>query len=39
MRSIPTFLATTGSMFLAGVFVLATTQATLGSPLFFAAPR
>jgi alpha-1,6-mannosyltransferase len=36
MRSIPTFLAITGSVFLVGVFVLATTQATLGSPLFFA---
>ncbi len=35
MRSVPTFLAVDGSIFLAGVVVLATTQAPLGSPLFF----
>ncbi len=35
MRSIPTFLAITGSAFLVGVFILVTTQATLGSPIFF----
>ena len=35
MRSIPTFLAICGSLFLAAVFALALTQAPLGSPLFF----
>jgi alpha-1,6-mannosyltransferase len=35
MRSIPSTLAICGSAFLAAVFGLAMTQATLGSPLFF----
>src|SRR5512134_4033664 len=35
MRSVPTFLAVDGAIFLAGVGLLATTQAPLGSPLFF----
>lgn len=35
MRSIPAYLAVSGSAFVVGVFVLAATQAPLGSPLFF----
>jgi hypothetical protein len=35
MRSVPAFLAISGSVFLAAIGLLAVSQATLGSPLFF----
>jgi glycosyl transferase family 87 len=36
MRSVPTFLLLSGSVFLAGIAVLAITKTPLGTPLFFA---